>query len=243
MAKKKKPFELIDGDLRLALPRQLPFKFLNKEQEKVSELFNNSCILILTGPAGTGKTFLASLLAINELLLGRQDKILLTRPAISAGEDYGHLPGELNSKYEVWVQCLLEAIDKITGRDAYLKKCILDKIEFAPMCHLRGKNMIRTVSLLDECQNCTYTQLKLYLSRISLPIFSENNTSLEYAINNGSKMILTGDLTQTDLPPNKSGLHEVIKRLQDLPGVSIMDFSEDCIVRHPLIVEMLKRLK
>lgn len=175
----------------------------------------------------THNTFLAMAFAINELLQGNKKKIILTRPIVEAGEHLGFLPGDFNEKVHPYMLPLYDCITKLVGVDNMQRELVDSSIEVAPLAYLRGRNLEDAVCILDEAQNTTMTQMKLFLTRLG-----EN-----------SKMIINGDPTQSDLPIRPVALTQTIKKLQNVPGIGIITFDSSSIVRHRLVGAMLKELE
>ncbi|MCL2610059.1 MAG: PhoH family protein [Defluviitaleaceae bacterium] len=176
------------------------------------------------GPAGTGKTYLAMAKAITEFKKGNVQKIILTRPAIEAGENLGFLPGDLQQKIDPYLRPLYDALHEIMGLEATARNQEKGLIEVAPLAYMRGRTLNNAFIILDEAQNTTRAQMKMFLTRIGF----------------NSKAIITGDVTQIDLPSNtKSGLVEAIEILSDVEGISIMEFSKKDVVRHPLVQRII----
>jgi phosphate starvation-inducible PhoH-like protein len=184
------------------------------------------CLTIALGPAGTGKTYLAVSQAVEDLRKGRVSKILLSRPAIEAGESLGYLPGDMNEKMDPYMRPLFDALrDRLDPKS--LRKYLMDgTIEISPVGFQRGRTYNNAFVLLDEAQNCTYTQLKMFVTRLGA----------------NATLVLTGDPEQTDLPQGQSGLADLARRLEALDGVAIVRLGEGDIVRHPLVADMLKVL-
>jgi phosphate starvation-inducible protein PhoH and related proteins len=182
----------------------------------------NSVVLAL-GPAGTGKTYLAIAKAVEALENGKVGRIVLSRPAVEAGESLGFLPGDLNEKLAPYLRPLYDALTERLGTKR-LKQMLADGIiEIAPVAYMRGRTLSESFVVIDEAQNCTYTQIKMLLTRLGWR----------------STMVLTGDPDQTDLLPGISGLGDIASRLEKLPDVPVVRLSEGDIVRHPLVASML----
>ncbi|MDR0426630.1 MAG: PhoH family protein [Clostridiales bacterium] len=172
------------------------------------------------GPAGTGKTYLAVALAVMAFKAGEADKIILTRPAIEAGEKLGFLPGDLQMKVDPYLRPLYDALQEMFGIDSYLKLIERGIIEIAPLAYMRGRTLSRSFIILDEAQNTTNEQMKMFLTRLG----------------EGSKAVVTGDVTQVDLPEGKkSGLNEAIRILKGIDGIDICRLTDRDIVRHELV--------
>lgn len=177
------------------------------------------------GPAGTGKTFLAVAKAVSEMLEGRVDRIILTRPAVEAGENLGFLPGNLKDKIDPYLRPLYDALYEMLPADMVDKKLENGEIEIAPLAYMRGRTLSHAVVILDEAQNTTGMQMKMFLTRLG----------------EGSRMIINGDLTQTDLPRGvTSGLIEAVRILKDVPEIAFVRFSEKDVVRHGLVSKIVK---
>ncbi len=175
------------------------------------------------GPAGTGKTYLAITAAVEALEAGRSARIVLTRPAVEAGERLGFLPGDLEDKLAPYLRPLYDALaERIGGKR--LKQLVAEgAIEIAPVAYMRGRTLNNAFVVIDEAQNCTYGQIKMLLTRLGWH----------------STMVVTGDPDQSDLLEGLSGLSEIARRLEPLPGVAVVRLGERDIVRHPLVGEML----
>jgi phosphate starvation-inducible PhoH-like protein len=201
-----------------------------KAQHEALKLIEKNHITFLLGSAGSGKTFLAMAYAINEILAGTRNKIVLTRPIVEAGEKLGFLPGTFGDKVNPYMQPLYDTMDLLLGKQSAAREFVNRSIMLAPLCYMRGRTFHDAVCIFDEAQNATYTQLKLFLSR-----FGDN-----------TKVIVTGDPEQSDLFDKAHydycALSEVQKRLQELDGVGMMEFANSDVVRHPLITQILNRL-
>lgn len=194
-------------------------------QRKLVEASNRNDIVFAVGPAGTGKTYTAVALAVKALKERKVKKIIITRPAVEAGENLGFLPGDLKEKIDPYLRPVYDALydmlhaDKLEG---YIEKNI---VEIAPLAYMRGRTLNDAFILLDEAQNTTPMQIKMFLTRMGPE----------------SKMIITGDVSQIDLPRSqKSGLVDVYKKLRDIKGISFIELDGSDVVRHPLVVEILK---
>lgn len=212
-----------------ATGKRQPFhlEFLNQAQKMAWGAFDQHDVLFLLGPAGCGKTHLACAFAISEIIAKRKRKCVLTRPIVEAGESLGFLPGTFDEKVNPYMMPMYDCIEKCVGREGTNKEIMDRSIEVAPIAYMRGRTFDNAVCIFDEAQNATKSQLKLFMTR-----FGEN-----------SKIIITGDPLQSDLRPEQQGLMHVVKRLEDLPGVGIIYFKANSIVRHPLISAILEKLE
>ena len=197
-------------------------------QKQYLEAITNNTIIFGIGPAGTGKTYLAVLLAIKYLKTNKIKRIILTRPAVEAGEKLGFLPGDLKEKVDPYLRPLYDALYDVLG--AKESSDLLEKqiIEIAPLAYMRGRTLDNAFVILDEAQNTTVNQMKLFLTRLGF----------------NSKMIVTGDITQSDLPTyQKSGLIRAKEILKNIKTVKIIDFDKTDVVRHPLVQTIIERFK
>jgi len=177
------------------------------------------------GPAGTGKTFLAVAMAVTAFRNKEVNRIVLTRPAVEAGEKLGFLPGDLQNKVDPYLRPLYDALYEMMGADTYHKYLEKGMIEVAPLAYMRGRTLDDSFIILDEAQNTTPEQMKMFLTRIGF----------------GSKAVITGDITQIDLPGDKkSGLKEVMKVLKDVKGISFVQLSDRDVVRHELVQRIIQ---
>lgn len=178
------------------------------------------------GPAGTGKTFLAVVYAAKQLRKGSVKRIVLTRPAVEAGESLGFLPGDLKEKVDPYLRPLYDGLNTVLGREQTERFIERGIIEIAPLAYMRGRTLDDSFVILDEAQNTTHAQMKMFLTRLGF----------------GSKMVVTGDQTQIDLPKGvKSGLKEAIKKLYGVNEISIMKLDQSDVVRHPLVSKIIDR--
>jgi len=176
------------------------------------------------GPAGTGKTYLAVVTAVNALKNGRVKRIVLTRPAVEAGESLGFLPGDLQEKVDPYLRPLYDALYDMLGNEQVAKMMERGLIEVAPLAYMRGRTLEDSFVILDEAQNTTPEQMKMFLTRLGF----------------GSKMVITGDVTQVDLPKGKkSGLREAQRILGAIPDVAFIHFQEGDVVRHSLVQKII----
>ena len=203
-----------------------PIKAKTHNQKKMVELSRDNDILFAIGPAGTGKTYTAVALAVAALKSKLVKKIILTRPAVEAGESLGFLPGDLKDKIDPYLRPLYDALEDLFPMDK-LKFFMENRvIEVAPLAFMRGRTLDNAFIILDEAQNCTSPQLKMFLTRLGP----------------NAKCIITGDLTQVDLPHNqKSGLNKALHLLTDIGGIAQVYLNEEDVVRHRLVKEIIKR--
>lgn len=200
--------------------------FKNEAQSLAWAAYQQHEVLFLIGPAGTGKSFLACAFAVQEVLNRRRKRIILTRPIVESGESLGYLPGEFDEKVAPYMMPMYDCIDKLVGKDGLQREKINEAIEVAPMAYMRGRTFDDAVCILDESQNCSMMQMKLFLTR-----FGEN-----------SKIIITGDPAQSDLV-GRPALVEVMHKLGDVPGVGVVQFKNNSIVRHPLVGSIIEKLE
>jgi Phosphate starvation-inducible protein PhoH, predicted ATPase len=193
-------------------------------QKEYTDAIDNNMIIFGTGPAGTGKTYLAMAKAINAFKKGQVERIILTRPAIEAGEKLGFLPGDLQSKIDPYLRPLYDALYEIMGAEQFQKNLEKELIEVAPLAYMRGRTLDNAFIVLDEAQNTTESQMKMFLTRIGF----------------GSKAIITGDQTQKDLAANtSSGLDTALKVVKDIEGIAICRLTSKDVVRHPLVQKIV----
>jgi phosphate starvation-inducible protein PhoH and related proteins len=177
------------------------------------------------GPAGTGKTYLAVAAAVQMLSAGRVDRIILSRPAVEAGERLGFLPGDLREKVDPYLRPLYDALHDMLPGDQVMKRLASGEIEIAPLAFMRGRTLANSFVILDEGQNTTPVQMKMFLTRLG-----EN-----------SRMVVTGDLSQIDLPPGaRSGLYDALEALDGVEGIGIVRFGAEDVVRHPLVTKIVR---
>lgn len=189
-------------------------------QKKYVEAIRKHTVAFGEGPAGTGKTYLAVALAATAYKNKEVDRIILTRPAVEAGEKLGFLPGDLQEKVNPYLRPLYDALQEMFGLDTYQKLMEKGAIEIAPLAYMRGRTLNNAFVILDEAQNTTCEQMKMFLTRLG----------------EGSKMVITGDLTQVDLPAEKkSGLRHAMTVLKDVEGIAVRRMTQKDVVRHRLV--------
>ena len=194
-------------------------------QKKYVDGIKNNTIVMGIGPAGTGKTYLAVAMAAKAFKAHEVNKIILTRPAVEAGEKLGFLPGDLQDKVDPYLRPLYDALFEMFGADNFSKYMEKGIIEVAPLAYMRGRTLEGSFIILDEAQNTTSEQIKMFLTRLG----------------NDSKMVITGDVTQIDLPDSKSsGLIEAMKVLRNVDDIYIHKFNEKDVVRHKLVQDIVK---
>ena len=182
-------------------------------------------LVFAEGPAGTGKTYLAVALGVEMMLAGQIDRLILSRPAVEAGERLGFLPGDIREKVDPYLRPLYDALHDMLPLEQVTKKIAIGEIEVAPLAFMRGRTLSDSVIILDEAQNTTEVQMKMFLTRLG----------------RNSRMIVTGDLTQVDLPKGiASGLRDAIHTLEEIRGVGVVTFTERDVVRHPLVSRIVR---
>ncbi|MDD7319193.1 MAG: PhoH family protein [Prevotella sp.] len=201
-----------------------PIKARSENQQKLVDAFDNSDMIFAVGPAGTGKTYLSIALAVKAMKEKQAKKIILSRPAVEAGEKLGFLPGDMKDKIDPYLQPLYDSLEDMIP--AAKLQDMMDKhiIQIAPLAFMRGRTLSDAVVILDEAQNTTSAQLRMFLTRMGW----------------NTKMIITGDMTQIDLPNNtRSGLREAIGILKGVEGISFVEFNKKDIVRHKLVTRIV----
>ncbi len=192
----------------------------SKNQQVLVHAYEDNDLLFAIGPAGSGKTYTAIALAVRALKNKEVKRIILSRPAVEAGEKLGFLPGDMKEKIDPYLQPLYDALQDMIPAAKLTEYMEKGTIQIAPLAFMRGRTLSDAVVILDEAQNTTVPQLKMFLTRLGI----------------GGKMIVTGDLTQVDLPASqKSGLRDAIERFHDIKGLRIIEFDEKDIIRHPLV--------
>ena len=194
-------------------------------QKKYVEAIKKNTVVFGVGPAGTGKTYLAVCLAVSAFKGKQVEKIILTRPAVEAGEKLGFLPGDLQTKVDPYLRPLYDALQEMFGPETYAKLMEKGVIEVAPLAYMRGRTLSNAFIILDEAQNTTVEQMKMFLTRMG----------------DGSKVVVTGDVTQIDLPEGKrSGLKHAVQVLRGIEGIETVTLTAKHVVRHPLVMQIVR---
>merc|ERR1712127_1112889 len=216
--KNKNVSDIIKTPKKSVIPR-------SENQKDYVRALRQSDIVISAGPAGTGKTFLAVSVAVTLLMEKKVERVILSRPAVEAGEKLGFLPGDMKEKVDPYLRPLYDALYDLFGFEKIQRKIETGEIEIAPLAFMRGRTLKNSFAILDEAQNATSTQIKMFLTRIG-----EN-----------SKLVINGDPSQIDLPnKNTSGLNRSKKLLGHLKEISVVDFDHSDVVRHPLVSKIVK---
>lgn len=213
------------GDCICVTAKGKPVKPKTLGQKKYIEAIKNNTITLGVGPAGTGKTYLAVAMAVTAFRAKEVNRIILTRPAVEAGERLGFLPGDLQQKVDPYLRPLYDALFDMLGAESFQKYQERGSIEVAPLAYMRGRTLDDSFIILDEAQNTTKEQMKMFLTRLGF----------------NSKMVVTGDITQIDLPDGKkSGLMQAMKILKNIPDIAVNEFTEKDVVRHRLVQDIIK---
>lgn len=213
------------GDCVCITAKGKPIKPKTLGQKKYLECIKNNTITLGAGPAGTGKTYLAVAMAVNAFRAKEINRIILTRPAVEAGEKLGFLPGDLQQKVDPYLRPLYDALFDMLGAESFQRYQERGSIEVAPLAYMRGRTLDDSFIILDEAQNTTREQMKMFLTRLGF----------------NSKIVVTGDITQIDLPDGKkSGLVEAMKILKGIDDIAINVFTEKDVVRHRLVQDIIK---
>ena len=215
----------IIGDTICMTAKGKPIKSKTSGQKKYVDSIRKNEVVFGIGPAGTGKTYLAIAMAVSFLRSKRVSRIVLTRPAVEAGEKLGYLPGDLQEKINPYLRPLYDALYEILGTETFQKYIENGVIEVAPLAYMRGRTLDDSFIILDEAQNTTPEQMKMFLTRFGI----------------GSRVVVTGDITQIDLGRDKvSGLKQVVKILKDIDGIDFVYLSDKDVVRHRLVMEIIR---
>lgn len=213
------------GDVVAITSKGKPIKPKTVGQRTYCDSIKDNTITLGVGPAGTGKTYLAVAMAVQAFRAQEVERIILTRPAVEAGEKLGFLPGDLQQKVDPYLRPLYDALFDMLGSEAYMRYVEKGSIEVAPLAYMRGRTLDDSFIILDEAQNTTPEQMKMFLTRLGF----------------NSKMVITGDITQIDLPTGKrSGLKEAMRILKNIKDISIFRFTEKDVVRHKLVMDIIK---
>ena len=222
---KEEALSAIDQDTICHTINGKPIKPKTLGQKQYVDAIRKKMIVFGIGPAGTGKTYLAMAMAIQAFKNDEVGRIILTRPAIEAGEKLGFLPGDLQSKVDPYLRPLYDALFDMLGAETYQKYVERGNIEVAPLAYMRGRTLDDSFIILDEAQNTTSEQMKMFLTRLGF----------------NSKMVITGDITQIDLPPGcRSGLKECVRVLKNIKDICHVTFNEKDVVRHKLVQDIIK---
>lgn len=226
LSKQMKADQLLDlfkGDIAVTYKGK-PIRVKTIGQKQYVSAIKKRDIVFGIGPAGTGKTYLAVVIAVTALKEGKVKRIVLTRPAVEAGESLGFLPGDLQEKVDPYLRPLYDALNDVLGPEQVLKSLERGLIEIAPLAYMRGRTLDDSFIILDEAQNTTPEQMKMFLTRLGF----------------GSKMVITGDVTQIDLPRGKSsGLVEAKRILRNVEEIGFITFAEQDVVRHSLVQKII----
>lgn len=217
--------ESLSGDCICITSKGKPVKPKTIGQKNYCNAIKQNTITIGVGPAGTGKTYLAVAMAVTSFRAHEVNRIILTRPAVEAGEKLGFLPGDLQSKVDPYLRPLYDALFDMLGAETYQKYLERGNIEVAPLAYMRGRTLDDSFIILDEAQNTSPEQMKMFLTRLGF----------------NSKMVITGDITQIDLPSGcRSGLKDAVRILKNIDGIANISFTEKDVVRHKLVQDIIK---
>ena len=221
---KSEELQAFHNDCICMTTRGKPISAKTLGQKQYVDAIHNNTIILGIGPAGTGKTFLAVAMAVTALRNKEVERIVLTRPAVEAGEKLGFLPGDLQNKIDPYLRPLYDALYEMLGQETYQRYTERGIIEVAPLAYMRGRTLDDSFIILDEAQNTTPEQMKMFLTRLGFR----------------SKAVVTGDLTQTDLPfGKKSGLAQACNILKNIEGIAIHEFDQRDVVRHKLVQKII----
>lgn len=220
-----KDLETLGSDCVCITARGVPIRAKTLGQKEYISKIEKNAVVFGIGPAGTGKTYLAVAMAVKAFKNKEVNKIILTRPAVEAGESLGFLPGDMQDKVDPYLRPLYDALGDMMGGESFQKNIERGLIEVAPLAYMRGRTLDDAYIILDEAQNTTPEQMKMFLTRMGF----------------SSKIVVTGDITQIDLPSNKkSGLRDAEIVLKNIEGIEFMYLSEKDVVRHPLVQKIVK---
>ena len=226
LAKEGKSEEIasLSGGVVAITARGKQIKCKTVGQQAYVDAIKKDTVVFGVGPAGTGKTYLAVCMAVAAFKSRQVEKIILTRPAVEAGEKLGFLPGDLHEKVDPYLRPLYDALQELLGLETYVKLMERGAIEVAPLAYMRGRTLSNAFIILDEAQNTTKEQMKMFLTRMG----------------EGSKMVVTGDVTQIDLDGKDSGLVHATKVLENVEGISVCKLTAKDVVRHPLVMRIIR---
>ncbi len=216
---KDSSFPEANDELSIATKRRMVFPRTARQAEYIQAMQNHDLVFGI-GPAGTGKTYLAAAVGVSMLLAGKVERIILSRPAVEAGERLGFLPGDMREKVDPYLRPLYDALYDMLPPEQVVKRLASNEIEIAPLAFMRGRTLSNSFIILDEAQNTTPVQMKMFLTRLG----------------NNSRMVVTGDLTQIDLPPGiPSGIKDALRILKGVEEIAFVEFNEKDVVRHSLV--------
>ena len=229
MASKRPPKKTVspnDSSFLKIKPKTIHLNFThrNNKQKELIESFNNNHIIFAIGVAGTGKTYCVATLALQSLLYGEVDKIIIARPIVEAGERLGFLPGDLRDKIDPYNAPIIDILKEHLNKEIFEQFVLDEKIQFIPLAFMRGRSFKNAIMILDESQNATIQQVHMFITRMD----------------DGSKVLITGDQSQIDLPYNvTSGLMHSVNILKNIEGVGITEFNENEVQRHPMVSKVI----